>query len=80
MNDKKPLADASGFFVDLSVLAEPGQEILGLLPLGLPKTSSSVPTSQMTPWFMYTTWLLTSRAIATRCFWPPEICRGQALI
>ena len=35
MNDKKPLADASGFFVDLSVLAEPGQEILGLLPLGI---------------------------------------------
>ena len=35
MNDKKPLADASGCFVDLSVLAEPGQEILGLLPLGI---------------------------------------------
>ena len=85
----------------------------------------------MRPWFMYTTWLLTSRAkaiswvttsmvmpswaracmtfstsptisgsraevgssnsstsgsiararaIATRCFWPPEICRGRALI
>ena len=35
MNNKKPLADASGFFANLSAFAEPGQEILRLLPLGI---------------------------------------------
>ena len=35
MNSKKPLADASGFFVNLSILAEAGEEILRLLPLGV---------------------------------------------
>ena len=52
------------FFNQYQVLRKRDRKFLVSCFWGLPKTSSGAPSSQMTPSFMYTTRLLTSRAKA----------------